>query len=94
MSYQKSGDSRFCCRPYPSLGSEIEMVEVCPWELSFDGSVCGKGNGIGCVIMSPNKGVFRLSVKLEFVRTNNQAEYLLDMGVKDVKAFRGAKLIV
>jgi hypothetical protein len=82
---------------------ENGMVEVYPWQLVFDGSVCGRGNGIGCVIVSLNKGAFRLSIRLDFMCTNNQVEYealiwsleyLLDMGVKDKEAFRDSKLIV
>jgi hypothetical protein len=29
------------------------LVESQAWKLFFDGSVCGKGCGIGCVLMSP-----------------------------------------
>jgi hypothetical protein len=58
-----------------AIEGETCLVEVCPWELHFDGSVCGKRQGIGCIITSPNGGVFYLSARLEFSCTNNQAEY-------------------
>jgi ribonuclease HI len=59
----------------------------------FDGSVCSKGNGAGCVLISPGLTV-DICVMLEFVCTNNQAEYesllcrldyLDDMGVESVR---------
>jgi hypothetical protein len=72
---------------------ETCLVKVCPWELHFDEYICSKGQGIGCVITSPNGGVFDLSARLEFACMNNQTkyeallyslEYLRDMGVRDV----------
>jgi hypothetical protein len=72
------------------IDRETCLVEVCPWELHFVGSVCSKGQGIGCIITSPNGGVFDLSMRLEFACINNQPEYeamlygleyLRDMGV-------------
>jgi hypothetical protein len=51
------------------------LVAVCPWKLFFDGSVCAKGCGIGCLMVSPNGVLHELAARLEFVCTNNQAEY-------------------
>jgi ribonuclease HI len=79
------------------------LVETRDWEVFFDGSVCSRGNGVGCVIISPNGVVVELSVKLEFKCTNNQAEYeallfglehLRDMGVQSVKAFGDSQLVI
>ena len=76
--------------------AEINYVNVCPWKLYFDGSVCDNGQGIGIVLISPNCMVHEASVRLEYSCTNNQAEYeallfglqsLIDMGVKDIEAF-------
>jgi hypothetical protein len=72
-----------------AIDGETCLVEVCPWELHFDGSICSKGHGIGCIITSPNGGVFDLFARLEFACMNNQTkyeallyglEYLRDMG--------------
>jgi ribonuclease HI len=41
----------------------------------FDGSVCSKGNGAGCVLVSPGVLTINICVRLEFLCTNNQAEY-------------------
>jgi hypothetical protein len=51
------------------------LVAVCPWKLFFDGSVCAKGCGIGCLMVSPSGVLHELAARLEFVYTNNQAEY-------------------
>jgi hypothetical protein len=48
------------------------FVEVVPWKLFFHGSICSRGQGIGCVIMSPNNVYFDISIRLEFTCTNNQ----------------------
>jgi hypothetical protein len=36
------------------VGHSVGFVQLNPWELFFDGSVCSKGQGVGCVIVSPN----------------------------------------
>jgi hypothetical protein len=50
------------------------LVETIPWRLFFDGSICSRGRGVGCVIISPNDMCYELPVRLEFVCMNNQAE--------------------
>jgi hypothetical protein len=59
--------------------------------LHFDGSVCSKGQGVGCVIISPSGVYIDVSIRLEFVCTNNQVEhesllhgleYLRDLPIK------------
>jgi ribonuclease HI len=69
----------------------------------FYGSVCSKGHGVGCLILSPNKEDYELAVRLEFAYINNQAEYeallcgleaMRDMGIKNVDAFGDSKLVV
>jgi hypothetical protein len=86
-----------------TIENDACMVEVIPWRLFFDGSVCNKGQGVGCVVVSPNGGVHKLSARLEFLCTNNQAEYegllhslnfLVDMGVKEVEALGDSNLVV
>jgi ribonuclease HI len=69
----------------------------------FDGSVCSKGQGVGCVIVSPNGVYIDLSIRLEFTCTNNQVEYeallheieyLRDLVARDVDVFGDSNLIV
>jgi ribonuclease HI len=82
---------------------EACLVEVEPWMLFFDGSVCSKGQGVGCLIVSLNGVNFKLSVRLEFMCTNNQCEYealhcgleyLRDMGVRSANAFGDSNLVI
>lgn len=82
---------------------DINFVNLCPWKLYFDGSVCGNGQGIGIVLFSPNDMIYETSVRLEYPCTNNQVEYkallfglqsLVDMGVRDIDAFGDSRLVV
>jgi hypothetical protein len=34
-------------------GSSINFLEITPWDLFFDGSSCGKGGGVGILLISP-----------------------------------------
>jgi ribonuclease HI len=43
--------------------------------MSFDAACCKSGNGVGIVLLSPNKTVHPHVVRLEFSFTNNEAEY-------------------
>jgi hypothetical protein len=49
----------------------IILIQLRLWRLYFDGSVCAKEEGAGCVIVSPCGVDIDLSVRLEFVCTNN-----------------------
>jgi hypothetical protein len=53
----------------------VGFIQLKPWELFFDSSVCSKGQGVGCVIVSPNGAYVDLSIRLEFAFTNNKVEY-------------------
>jgi ribonuclease HI len=69
----------------------------------FYGSVCSKGQGARCVIVSPNGAYIDLSIRLEFACSNSQVEYeallhgieyLRDLGARDVDVFRDSNLIL
>jgi hypothetical protein len=53
----------------------VDFVQLKPWGLYFHGSICSKGQGVGCVIISPSGMYIDLSIRLEFACTNNQVEY-------------------
>jgi hypothetical protein len=53
----------------------VGLVQLKPWGMFFDGSVCSKGQGAGCVVVSPSGVYIDLSIRLEFACTNNQVEY-------------------
>jgi ribonuclease HI len=71
--------------------------------LYFDGSVCSKGQGAWCVVVSTSGVYIDLSIRLEFTCTNNQVEYesllhglefLRDLGARDIDMFGDSNLIV
>jgi ribonuclease HI len=81
----------------------VGLVQLKPWGLFFDGSVCIKGQRARCVVVSPSGVYIDLSITLEFACTNNQVEYesllhglelLRDLGVRDVDVFRDSNLIM
>jgi ribonuclease HI len=81
----------------------VDFVQLKPWGLYFDGSVCSKGQGAGNVIISPSGIYIDLSMRLEFACTNNQVEYesllhgleyLRDLGARDVDVFGDSNLIM
>jgi ribonuclease HI len=81
----------------------ISLVQLKPWGLYFDGSVCSKGQRAGCVVVSSSGVYIELSIRLEFACTNNQVEYesllhglefLRDLGARDVDVFGDSNLIM
>jgi hypothetical protein len=81
----------------------VNFVELKPRGLYFDGSVCSKGQGAGCVLISPSGVYIDLSIRLEYACTNNQVEYesllhgleyLRDLGARDVDMFGDSNLIM
>jgi ribonuclease HI len=82
---------------------QVNPILLIPWKLYFDGSVCSKGQGAGCVIISPSGIDKDLSIRLEFACTNNYVEYesllhgleyLWDVGARDVDMFGDSNLVV
>jgi hypothetical protein len=78
------------------LDDSVDVVQLKPWGLYFDGSVCSKGQGAWCVIISPSGMCIDLFIRLEFTCTNNQVEYesllhgleyLRDLRARDVDVF-------
>ena len=55
--------------------NSIGSVDIMPWTLFFDGSVCTHGCGIGLVIISPRGASFEFAYTIKPYATNNQAEY-------------------
>ena len=56
-------------------GPELNMIDLVPWTLFFDGSSCGNGSVFGVVLISPRGANFEFSFPIEASATNNQAEY-------------------
>jgi hypothetical protein len=53
----------------------IDLLEITPWALIFDGSSCGKGGGVGILLISPSGEMFEFAIPIQPTVTNNQAEY-------------------
>jgi ribonuclease HI len=53
----------------------INFLEITPWALFFDGSSCGKGGGVGILLISPRGEMFEFSISIQPTITNSQAEY-------------------
>ena len=73
------------------------------WEVYVDGASNQKSSGVGLVLMSPEKVVIEKSLRLDFLATNNEAEYetLLEgmtmvqrMGGKSIRLFSDSRLVV
>jgi ribonuclease HI len=86
-----------------STENDTCLVEITPWKLFFDGSMCSRGQGVGCVLVSPHDMYYEFATRLEFTGTNNQAEYegllhglelLKEMGVKGVEALGDSNLVI
>jgi hypothetical protein len=80
----------------------VGLVQLKPWGLFFDGSVCSTEQGVGCVVVSPSCVYIDLSIRLEFACTNNQVEYefllhglefLRDLGARDIDVFGDSNFI-
>lgn len=69
----------------------------------FNGASSQEGSGAGVVLISPTLQVVTLSYKLQFVTTNNTAEYeafilgmkaAKDMGDEQLSVFGDSKLVI
>ncbi|XP_057990713.1 uncharacterized protein LOC131173079 [Hevea brasiliensis] len=73
------------------------------WKMYFEEAVNLSGNGIGAVLVSPDKKHFPIAVKLRFDCTNNVAEYeacvsglqaTIEMKVKKLEVYGDSALII
>jgi hypothetical protein len=85
------------------VDNPVSFVQLSLWGLYFDCSVCSKGQGARCVIVSPSGMIIELSIRLEFAYTNNQVEYesllhglenLRDLGARNVDVFGDSNLVM
>ena len=80
----------------------ISQYRLSAWEVYVDGASNQKGSGIGLVLTSPEKVIIEKSLRLDFLATNNEAEYevlligmamVQRMGGKSVKVFSNSRLV-
>jgi ribonuclease HI len=55
--------------------TSIDLLEITPWALFFDGSTCGKCGGVGIFLISPRGEMPEFAIPIQPTVTNNQAEY-------------------
>jgi ribonuclease HI len=72
-------------------GSSINLLEITLWSLFFDGSSCGKGGGVGILLLSPKGEMFEFAIPIQPTVTNNQAEY--EALLRGIQYLRDAKAI-
>ena len=85
------------------LVGTISQYRLPTWEVYVDGASNQKGAGIGLVLMSTEEVVIEKSLRLDFLATNNEAEYeallvgmamVQRMGGKSIKLFSNSRLVV
>jgi ribonuclease HI len=81
----------------------IDLLEITPWALFFDGSSCGKGGGVGILLISPRGEMFEFAIPIQPTVTNNQAEYeallrglqyLREAGAVSVEIYGDSELVI
>ncbi|XP_052878885.1 uncharacterized protein LOC128285429 [Gossypium arboreum] len=65
----------FLGRPNAFATTEEGALEELPWKLNFDRASNTMGNGIGAVLVSPNRDHYPFTSTLDFDCTNNMAKY-------------------
>jgi ribonuclease HI len=81
----------------------IDLLEITPWALFFDGSSCGKGGGGWIFLISPRGEMFEFAIPIQPTVTNNQAEYeallrglqyLKEAGAVSVEIYGDSELVI
>jgi ribonuclease HI len=81
----------------------VDLLEITPWALFFDGSSCDKGGGVGILLISPRGEMFEFGIPIQPTVTNNQAEYeallrglqfLREAGAISVEVYGDSELVI
>ena len=81
----------------------ISLQEPLSWKVYIDGATNDKGSGVGLVLISPKMIIIEKSLRLDFLATNNEAEYeamlagmtmVQKMGGKTMEIFSDSRLVV
>ena len=85
------------------LVGTISQYCLLTWEVYVDGVSDQKGSAVGLVLVSLEKVVIEKSLRLDFLTTNNEAEYealvegmtmVQRMGGKSIRLFSDSRLVV
>jgi hypothetical protein len=80
-----------------------ELPQKKTWVVCVDGSSANRKSGVGVALISPDGEKFQYAVKLDFVTTNNEAEYeavlaelsiAREMGAKNVEIRSDSQVVV
>jgi ribonuclease HI len=79
----------------------IDLLEITPWALLFDGSSCGKGGRVGILLISPRGEMFEFAIPIQPTVTNNQLngllrglEYLKEAKAISVEIYGDSELVI
>ena len=81
----------------------VSLQEPLPWRVYVDGVANHRGSRVGLVLISPKRIIIEKSLRLDFLATNNEAEYEIllvgmtmvwKMGGKVVEIFLDSRLVV
>jgi hypothetical protein len=53
----------------------IDLLEITPWAVFFDGSSRGKGGGVGILLILPRGEMLEFAIPIQPTVTNNKVEY-------------------
>ena len=81
------------------LVSAISLQEPLSWKVYVNGAANHRGSRVGLVLISPKRITIEKSLRLDFLTTNNEAEYegmamVQKMGGKVVEIFSDSRLVV
>jgi hypothetical protein len=66
----------------------IDLLEITPWALFFDGSSCGKGGGVGILLISPRGEMFDFAIPIhEYEALLRGLQYLKEVGAVSVEVY-------
>ena len=81
----------------------VSLQEPLPWRIYVDGAANHRESRVGLVLISPKRIIIEKSLRLDFLATNNEAEYEIllvgmtmvrKMGGKVVEIFLDSRLVV
>ena len=81
----------------------VSLQQPLSWRVYVDSTTNQRGSGVGLILISPEKITIEKSLRLDFLATNNEAEYeallvgmtmVQNMGGKVVEIFSNSRLVV
>ena len=82
---------------------QMRTFELGAWKIYFDKAINHYGNGIGILLITPERSHIPLAIKLNFEATNNMAKYetyivgmeaFQELRIKEAKIFGDSTLVI